>query len=845
MLVTGAGVTAGAQSEPRSASAAQAIGPAAQNLPWDPSGPQFASGLDGLSCWAPGTCMAVGEITSVVSEPAAARLSDGNWTSKILPTTKSIAYGEMVAVDCTSDTFCVAVGPQYSHAGETVGPVVEVLAGTTWTAAQLYAPAGDKALRLNSISCPVEGRCYAAGSYFDASKNIEAPIVETLSGGIWRARFPPVGAHADAELFSVDCLHVGVCVAVGQASNGNPLVETISASRRWLRSSAPKPSDAVETRLTSVSCPDAEHCTAVGWFRNQSAVYEPVAESWALGAWSASLIPAPGGGFDEQENFSVSCASGDSCTAAGATYYGAFASTLAAGQWSTAAALPAPDSGSDTRIGAISCQASDACVAVGRAQFGNQFAIDETLATGTWTPDVVPMTGPPFTDIQAIDCVSATDCISVGRFSKTVNTSEAFSEIRHEGQWTGSVIDEVTDPFPEFTGISCATANWCLAIFKGDNGQLHAAELADGVWSVLDLPLDINLLQSVSAPQCPTVSHCTVLVSYTPNAPADHVVALTFDAGTWTSTPLPMPDGGNAVYRFTLSCATASWCAATGTYSAPGGGGLLAETLTNGTWTVDTLPDFTVAPASIIVALSCPAVGSCTGVGQNANDVSEVWQPLIITLANRTWHAMAPHLPANAWNESLSSVSCVSPGACETVGTFTNHARTAAHPLVGTVVGKSWAPVVVGNASDVHNAVLTAVDCPTAGRCWAVGDSVKTDGGQHPIAVKLSPNFVPPSALTAGPAQRIAAGASLILSTRLTDLSTGKPIAGARVSLWHRIGHAGSWRRVGTDTTAVHGRAQLTVAPRASGDYQWRFAGSAKHRATRSAVQPVRVHGAA
>ena len=153
-------------------------------------------------------------------------------------------------------------------------------------------------------------------------------------------------------------------------------------------------------------------------------------------------------------------------------------------------------------------------------------------------------------------------------------------------------------------------------------------------------------------------------------------------------------------------------------------------------WTAQQIPSPFDSPSPWLTSVSCAVAGECEAVGRNASDASDVWQPIAEKLSAGVWTGVELPLPADAWNESLSSVSCVAPGACVAAGTYTDHARTAERPLTESLSGGIWTPAVVGNPSDVQDESLTAVSCVPDASCWAVGTATKTDGGTHPFAVE-------------------------------------------------------------------------------------------------------------
>jgi hypothetical protein len=199
----------------------------------------------------------------------------------------------------------------------------------------------------SSLSCPAAGSCAAVGSYLDSSDQ-EDVLIATLANGTWSVSTAPL-------------------------SGLNPP----------LNFRAP-----FMARLTSVSCPAAGSCTAVGDYQDRSGNRDGFAETLSGGAWSAATIPMTGlvpAGRSVNSFTGISCAAAGSCTVTG-TYqdvsgqpatgigHGLLAS-LSSGTW---AATTAPTVGLEpppiyttdfpdvpATPASVACPAAGSCVAVG------------------------------------------------------------------------------------------------------------------------------------------------------------------------------------------------------------------------------------------------------------------------------------------------------------------------------------------------------------------------------------------------------------------------------------------------------------------------------------------------
>ena len=124
-----------------------------------------------------------------------------------------------------------------------------------------------------------------------------------------------------------------------------------------------------------------------------------------------------------------------------------------------------------------------------------------------------------------------------------------------------------------------------------------------------------------------------------------------------------------------------------------------------------------------LFGVSCPAVGSCTAVGEYIKSGS-VTQTLIETggVDGTTWSVVPSPDPSNQSvpiNE-LSGVSCISTVSCTAVGDYiTNTGSRKA--LIESWDGTAWSVVLSPNASPIGLERLTSISCVSISSCTAVG----------------------------------------------------------------------------------------------------------------------------
>jgi hypothetical protein len=237
--------------------------------------------LNSLSCAAAGSCVAVGyyQDSSGREDGLIATLASGTWSAATAPVgglnpppgTNSAAAVRLDGVSCPAVGSCVAVG-DYPDTSNHRDGFAETLSGGAWSPATIpitgLVPTGLSVDSFTGISCPSTGSCAAVGTYGDASgqtasqSGIEHGLLETLSGGTWTATTAPTVGLEPPQVYTTDsqppdqvpvtpagvaCPMAGSCVAVGyyidpsQSIDG--LIETLGdapvpAPGYWIATSA-------------------------------------------------------------------------------------------------------------------------------------------------------------------------------------------------------------------------------------------------------------------------------------------------------------------------------------------------------------------------------------------------------------------------------------------------------------------------------------------------------------------------------------------------------------------------------------------------------------------------------
>lgn len=314
-------------------------------------------GLVAVSCPATGDCTAVGRYTDSRRTDHGVLLSErrGHWSRGVplrlpadaitppRPKSGTVNLLGLADVSCSSVGNCVAVG-NYETNAEVWEPMVVAERHGSWSqAVRAPLPAGAPVEGQNavllSVTCNHAGRCSAVGEYVDPAGHQQTLLVSG-SGESWTtvpAPSPPSDAAPDPDIIpsSIACASPGECAAVGTYLN--PLQNSLGvllneSAGRWAGSSgAVLPSDAAPAGtagdqtvvLSSVACPQAGSCTAVGWYFDNYENGQGLLISQSHGLWQPGakvVLPVNAVGGLEKQSAGldwISCASVGNCLATG------------------------------------------------------------------------------------------------------------------------------------------------------------------------------------------------------------------------------------------------------------------------------------------------------------------------------------------------------------------------------------------------------------------------------------------------------------------------------------------------------------------------------------------------
>ncbi len=468
-----------------------------------------------------------------------------------------------------------------------------------------------------------------AASAVTAATPVSAGARPAAAGSAWgTARELPgmaaLNQGGGAGIGSVSCAPAGNCGAGGYYTDGSGQLQAFVADQTdgtWGDAQQVPGTAALNAGgsavTTSVSCPTAGNCGAVGTYVEPSNAEEAFVASETNGTWGdAQEIPglAALNTVGDAGNTSVSCASAGNCAVAG-TYKShsachvklgcqrAFFVAETNGTWGIAQQVPglaALNKGGKALITSVSCAAPGNCSAggyytgTGIPNAGSQqaFVISEThgaWGTATEVPGTAALNQGGFAEIASLSCASAGNCSAGGYYTDQFFSGQAFVVAETGGTWGTAKQVPGTAALNSgndagLTAISCATAGNCGAggYYTDSSGatQVFVANEQAGVWhAAVEVPgiaaLNLGGTADILSASCGSAGNCSAGGYYTgtfnPNSGSEQAFVVTEAHGSWgTAREVPgtaaLNQGGFAELS-SVSCASAGSCSAGGGYA--------------------------------------------------------------------------------------------------------------------------------------------------------------------------------------------------------------------------------------------------------------------------------------
>jgi hypothetical protein len=298
--------------------------------------------FNSISCAGPDDCAAVGQYYEGGNEKRRAMFAtsvDGVWQSRAtraqLPEATAEEPGaNLKSVSCWAPGSCSAVGYYKTSATPTTWRALVIAEnGGAWTAAsQPPLPLGRRVEQdeLYSVVCLGPGNCEATGALRDEVYAYGMAARER--NGVWQQGVelvPPPGTPYEltADLSKLACSGEEACVAAGYRGKEETLL-TASSAGQWGSEQLlliPGAPERPQSKIEGIACTPAAFCTAIGEYEEPGEVRRSMLVLANAGVWNTSpsgvtLPPdATGGGSLN----AISCSVGGNCDAVGGFASGA------------------------------------------------------------------------------------------------------------------------------------------------------------------------------------------------------------------------------------------------------------------------------------------------------------------------------------------------------------------------------------------------------------------------------------------------------------------------------------------------------------------------------------------
>lgn len=582
-----------------------------------------------------------------------------------------------------------------------------------------------------------------------------------------------------------------------------------------------------DVSLLGVSCGAPGSCTAVGDYHDAGLFLRALLADESSGAWgggSEATLPAGANATPNAYLTSVSCPAARSCVAVGGYTDSAGSQeglilSESSGAWSPLEATPPSDGNTtpDVGLSAVSCPSAGNCVAVGFYEdtSSHRQAMVLTESSGTWSRAVkVAAPGVTATDpsagLEHVSCSSAGNCTAVGLYMDLTSNFQSMLVTESSGTWGAAVSATLPAGAVSSTlySLSCSSPGNCAAVgFYTDGTGAHAVLLdeSSGSWAAAVTPglpaggKDASL-DSVS---CPADGGCVAAGAFIDTSNHSQGLLVSQSAGSWQTgveVLLPVNAGANPQAGLgAVSCTAAGSCVAVGEYydsSVQRDGLMVSES--SGVWRTGvelTAPAAVTSPFGVVLnSVSCASAGDCAASGI-FQDGSGHYQGLVVA-ADPATPSLAVSAPATATVGGAiagSSVAGTLSGGADPTGTvtFTVFGPSASPPSSCGSGGVSLGSAQVSGDETYHPADAFTPAAP--GDYWwyasydgdpgdnAVGSAC---GASMPETVVALPKLVVGRAKVAGSSARIRlacvgpVGARCRASLRLavTEIRKGKKV---------------------------------------------------------------------
>jgi hypothetical protein len=509
------------------------------------------------------------------------------------------------------------------------------------------------------------------------------------------------------------------------------------------------------TTIRAVSCSTSSDCVAVG---DDSG---PFADVESSGNWVQTRLSTAATNQLDDQLVAISCSSASSCVAVGSTANLTTAPTrraplvevLSDGAWSRVV-IGEPGGATSAEFSSVACPAPGTCVAVGDATTASRQApIIATLNDGAGVAAAVAFSVHLSSGaLKSVECQSPTQCVAFGQGSYLSAGTGSLNQSLLVDRLSGTTWTTSTSPLPAASSLdagspisaSCVSSTQCWVQFHASTpggatdqllgtldgstwttvseGSTVTAPAPDGVQAnALACVFGMSFCAAVGGPA--TVSDARGLED-----------VATFNGASWSAGSIPAAPGGLLVDLSAISCPAAGSCTALGEAVPAGAIGtssdLIIESLDPSGWTEHLQSVLPGRPAARLRAISCTNETSCVAVGSYLNSTA-VTSPMSIAIGpSGAANTSLPGIEGSTDSE-FAGVACAGSG-CAVVGTYkVPGSASLTRPLAGWLAGGHWTLEPVKRPTGATGGALNSVQCFAGGACVAAG-AVQVGSVAHP-----------------------------------------------------------------------------------------------------------------
>lgn len=459
----------------------------------------------------------------------------------------------------------------------------------------------------------------AAGALALAAAMVSAPSAALAAPTTGWGRAQQVAGIA--QINSVSCASPGNCTAGGVSppDQGNQAMVVSEVRGRWQKAIVVPGSAALNAgegaTINSVSCASAGNCSVGGFYADETTAGQVFVASQVHGTWHRAVvfpgITAANTGFISSIT-SVSCASPGNCSAAG--YYTdnlsrghLFVASQVKGTWGQPVAVAgtaALSAGQSPGISSVSCASAGNCVAGGWYfdAKGHRQAFLVSQVNGTWrrafeVPGTATLNSAGVAETNSVSCSAPRNCSAGGFYEVTVDHGmasgpfEAFTVSEVKGVWHKAIEVPGTAALNKGDAaldlISCASPGNCAAggdyIDNSSPGieQPFLASQVNGTWrTAFEVPgtkdPNVGPFAGITGLSCRSAGNCSAGGFYTARHNHRQAFVISQVKGTWLNAiVIPGSEAlnlGGLAQVTSISCASATNCAAVGSYAGAHGG---------------------------------------------------------------------------------------------------------------------------------------------------------------------------------------------------------------------------------------------------------------------------------